>query len=45
MDFDFCLSNWKRIEVVIKQGVNKQWSMVLVLGKVEEGMMGLREET
>lgn len=45
MDFVFCFSDCKRIEFVDRTGVNKQWSLLLVLEKVEGGMMGFRKKT
>ena len=45
MDFVFCFSDCKRIEFVDRTGVGKQWSLLLVLEKVEGGMMGFRKKT
>jgi len=41
----FVLLISKRIEFVYRTGVDKQWSLLLVLDKVEEGMMGFRKNT
>lgn len=41
----FCSSDFQRIEFVYRTGEDKQWSLLLVLDKVEEGMMGFRKNT
>ena len=40
----FVYLSGRELSLFIGQGVHKQWSMVLVLEKVEEGRMGLRKE-
>ena len=41
----FCSSDCQRIEFVYRTGVDKQWSLLSVLEKVEEGTIGFRKNT